>query len=137
LIARICPDFEGLKRSLDMLALVQCVRLIAALASAPAQTPADATPRVLVVGRVIDDSVAPIEGAWVQLTSRATGRILSVRTNARGEYSFGVVDDYGCLDVLVRRIGYRPGRFTLSHQAGTDELVGNVQLESLASTIVS
>jgi len=120
-----------------MLALVLRLPLIALLAGAPAHTPADTTPRVLVVGRVIDDGVSPIEGAWVQLTSRASGRILSVRTNARGEYSFGLVDDDGCLDLLVRRIGYRPARFTLGRRPGEDRLVGNAQLQSLTLTAVS
>jgi hypothetical protein len=120
-----------------MCALIQCLPFIALLASPPDAAASDVTPPVVVVGRVIDDKFAPVEEALVQLTSRATGRVLSVRTNARGEYSFGVVDDDGCLDILVRRIGYRPAHFTLDRRLGVDRLVGNVQLQSLILTAVS
>src|SRR5207302_11005792 len=89
-----------------------------------------------VKGRVIDDLAAPVDNALVQVTSAATGRTFSMRTNANGEYTMRAVDLGTHLEVLVRRIGFKPARFTLSGTETSSAVVGNVQLLPVAPVMI-
>jgi hypothetical protein len=91
---------------------------------------------VRVKGRVIDDQAVPLENALVEMSSPATGRTVSVRTNAHGEYALRTSERSAQFHVLVRRIGFRPVRFAVAIPTCDAPVAGNVQMLPIAPVFV-
>ena len=101
---------------------------VAALPHDTASAAADAR-AVVVTGRVIDDAALPVADADVR--ARGAGDERHVRTDAAGRYVVRLARAGDRIEIIVRHVGQRPARFTLTRGGAAraeQPLVGDVQL---------